>query len=105
LEDELHFQGDISVTLNPNYSAQDHATEALAGIFTFCFEGISLHRVTASCDSDDQAVRAPLEKAGMRCEGEFLQNRLIDGKWFDTAYYAVLRTEYFTRKNGPPGPS
>jgi len=66
----------------------------VAALLDFCFNGIKLHRVTASCDSRNVAACRLLEKAGMRREGEFLKDHFADGEWFNTFSYAVLSEEY-----------
>jgi len=92
-EDAAHLVASVWVRVHPRFQRQGLAVEALQGLFKFCFEGIGLHRLVASCDSRNEAAVRMLEKAGMRREGEFLQDRLVDGKWADTCYYARLARE------------
>jgi aminoglycoside 6'-N-acetyltransferase len=72
----------------------------------FCFEGIRLHRVTASCDSRNVAACGLFEKVGMRREGEFVKNRFSNGEWTNSIWFAALGEEYREAGvNPPPGSS
>jgi RimJ/RimL family protein N-acetyltransferase len=68
--------------------------EALDAVVGFCFAGIKLHRITATCDSRNAAARGLLEKLGLRREGEFVKDHLVDGEWANTLCFAALREEY-----------
>jgi len=89
-----HLQVGLGVGLHSRYHRQGYGTEALRGVLGFCFTGLGLHRVTASCNSRNTAARRMLEKAGMRCEGEFLQNSFENREWISTVYFAMLSGEY-----------
>jgi len=89
-----HLQGGFNVTINPKCRRKGFASEAVAGLLEFCFEGISMHRVAASCDPGDVGAVRMLEKVGMRREGVFLKDRWWLDEWTDTAYYALLAEEY-----------
>ena len=97
---ELRFQGadhlqvGINVTINRKCQRRGFASEAVAGLLDFCFEAISMHRVTGSCDPGDVGAVRMLEKVGMRREGVFLKDRWLMDRWLDTAYYALLAEEY-----------
>jgi len=92
--DEAHLQAGLTVTIHPQFQRQGYGTEAVGGVLGFCLEGIHVHRLTATCDSRNLACCRMLEKAGMRREGEFLEDRFVNGAWVSTAYYALLREEY-----------
>ena len=47
--------------------------------------------MAAICDMRNAAGIRLLEKAGLRQEGEFLQDRRVRNEWVDTAYYACWR--------------
>jgi RimJ/RimL family protein N-acetyltransferase len=68
--------------------------EAAKGALTFCFDGLSLHRVQGFCDGEDTANRQMFEKANMRREGEFVRNRRVLDRWTNTLAYAILREEF-----------
>lgn len=69
--------------------------EAVKGLLGFFFEGLKLHRVSVRCDSPNTAARGLLEKAGLRCEGEFVKDQLtLEGGWTNSTWYAVLGEEY-----------
>jgi len=78
------------------------AAEAVNALLNFCFEAITLHRVTASFDSRDISARRLFEKAGMRREGEFLKDRFLNGQWIDTVWSAMLSEEYAKSRSSPP---
>jgi RimJ/RimL family protein N-acetyltransferase len=48
----------------------------------------------------DVAACGMLHKAGMRREGEGVQNRLLNGEWFNTSWYAILASEFQPRGAG-----
>ena len=95
--DVQRVQASLSIYIGRNYQRQGYATEAIAAMLEFCFVGIKLHRITASCDSRHIAARRVLEKLGMRCEGEFLKDHFADGDWQNTVFYGILSEEYRNR--------
>jgi len=95
-------QAALSIYVGRSHQRQGFATEAVAAMLDFCFAGIKLHRVTASCDSRHAAACRLFEKAGLRREGEFLKDHVADGGWQNTTCYAVLSDEYRKGNNGPP---
>jgi aminoglycoside 6'-N-acetyltransferase len=94
LTGQQHLQAALDVTLGRSHQRKGFATEAVAATLHFCFEGIGLHRVSAHCDSRNVAARRLCEKAGMRREGEFVEDRLVNGEWTNTVWYAALSAEY-----------
>jgi [ribosomal protein S5]-alanine N-acetyltransferase len=92
-------QATFSIGLNQKFHRQGLGLEALVGLLTFCFEGLKLHRVSASCDSLNAAGIRLLEKAGMRREGEFRKHRLLHDRWADSMWYALLDEEFSKAAN------
>ena len=92
--DEFRWQAHVRIYVSRKCQRQGLATEALNAILNFCFDGIGLHRVSAWCDSRNIAACRLAQKAGMRREGEQIQDRYINGEWINTALYALLNEEY-----------
>ena len=99
LTDPLQQQALISVYLNGKYQKQGYALEAVRALLGFCFEGINLHRVSASCDSRHTAACRLFEKAGLRREGEFLKDNFLHGEWANTVWYGLLSEEVAGEKS------
>lgn len=93
---EMHRQGGFQIMLHRGYRQRGYATEAARGLFDFAFQGIGLHDVRVSIDRRNAPARRMAEKAGMRLEGEFVEDRYIKDSWVSTAWYRMLRTEYET---------
>jgi [ribosomal protein S5]-alanine N-acetyltransferase len=87
-------QAMLSFLVNRNYQRKGFASEALSAMLSFCFQGIGLHRVTAYCDHRHVAARRIFAKAGFRQEGEFVQDRFLNGEWVTTVYFGFLREAY-----------
>jgi RimJ/RimL family protein N-acetyltransferase len=96
--DAQRVQAALDILVNRNYQRQGFATEALDAILGFCFAGIRLHRVTASCDSENTPGCRLFEKTGLRREAEFRQDRQKNGEWMNTVWFAMLREEFLARK-------
>jgi RimJ/RimL family protein N-acetyltransferase len=94
LIDHAHIQAQIGIVLNPTYHRKGYAREAVRATLAFCFAGINVHRVVASCDSRNVAGRRLLVSAGFRQEGEFVQDQLMKGEWINTCHYGILHSEY-----------
>jgi len=71
-----------------------YATEAAAALLAFGFERLGLHRMSATCDTENAASARVLEKVGMRREGHFRDDTLVRGRWRDSYLYAVLAGEW-----------
>jgi [ribosomal protein S5]-alanine N-acetyltransferase len=84
----------LSLMLNRTFHRKGFGTEALSAVLGFCFEGIGLRRVTAQCDSRNVAACKLCEKVGLRREGEFVQDRMLNAEWVNTVWFAMLREEY-----------
>ena len=92
--DAQRLQATLSATVNSKERRKGLASEALTGALEFCFKWIGLHRITVACDSRNIAAWRLCESVGLRREGEFVKDRIINGEWANTICYAMLREEH-----------
>ena len=86
-------QASFFIFVNTAFQKQGYAREAARGILQFCFLDLKLHRLTASCDSRNAAAVRLLESIGLRREGEFVKDSLVQGEVTNTLHYALLGEE------------
>src|SRR5438128_5558928 len=99
---ESHLQTTVRLYISREVQRQGFAAEAVNAVLGFCFEGLGLHRVSASCDSRNVAALKLAAKVGMRREGEFRKDQFVSGEWVETAWQSILAEEYFNSKSQPP---
>jgi RimJ/RimL family protein N-acetyltransferase len=84
-----------------DYWNKGYATEFAKAIIKFGFEELGLHRIHAECNADNIASARAMEKAGMRREAHFINNRFDrvgDKKmWYSEFFYGILREEYMAK--------
>jgi RimJ/RimL family protein N-acetyltransferase len=102
--DASRTQAELKTVLNEHYQQTGLTVEAIEALLGFCFEGIKLHRVTAMCDSEDQAGRKLFESVGLRQEAEFIKNRWDGEAWRTSLWYATLAEEYLAEAQAPRQP-
>lgn len=93
-------QADIGYVYNKQYWRQGIASEACRMVIDYGFDKLLLHRIYATCDSQNLGSAGVLRKSGMRQEGTFLQDRRVKGRWRDTLLFAILREEWKGASNG-----
>ena len=89
-DSEGHRQGSFNLMVHPAYRRQGYGTEALLGIIEFGFNSIALHDIRVGIDSRNIAVRQMVEKAGMKLEGEFVEEYRVKGEWVSIVYYVIF---------------
>jgi ribosomal-protein-alanine N-acetyltransferase len=90
-------EADFYVVVRGTFQKKGYGTEAVKAALGFCFDGLSLHRVEATCESTNAGACRLLQKAGLRREGEFVKDHKgAGGEWANTASYAILREEWTT---------
>src|SRR5262249_61548915 len=87
-------QAQVYVAIHPDFRRLGYASEAVAGILSFVFDGLHLHRVTARCDHQNQAARQLLLQAGLRLEGEFIKDTCRNEDWTSTSAFGPLKEGY-----------
>ena len=90
--------GDIGYVLNRKFWGQGIMTEAVALLLRFGFEDLGLHRITAMTRPKNLGSQRVLTKSGFRHEGTFLENKFYKNKFNDSAYYAILKSEWKNAK-------
>ena len=60
---------EIGWVVHPRYQGQGYATEAAAALLRYGFESLSVHRVIATCQSENAPSWRVMEKLGMQREG------------------------------------
>jgi RimJ/RimL family protein N-acetyltransferase len=71
-----------------------HATEAIQLLARHAFEAMGVRRLEWKCDADNARSRRAAERFGFTFEGVFRQHMLVKGRNRDTAWYALLDTEW-----------
>jgi RimJ/RimL family protein N-acetyltransferase len=92
-------QAELGYCLDPAYSGQGYATEAVEALIRLAFETLGLRRVTANCFADNIASWRLMERLGMRRELHTVRESLHrSGEWLDGFGYALLADEWRGRQ-------
>lgn len=70
-----------------------YATDAVRVRTRFAFEQLGLHRIEGH--TINPAMRKVYEKCGYQYEGMLREKFWSDGRWHDSAVYAILEKDYF----------
>src|SRR4051812_25617769 len=93
-------QAELGWVLDPAYTRQGFATEAVIELLCYCFEDIGIRRVVANCFADNVASWRLMERVGMRREEHNVRDSLHrSGAWLDGFGYALLADEWRLRRN------
>jgi ribosomal-protein-alanine N-acetyltransferase len=85
-----HFRAEVGYTLLPAYWKQGIGTEALQAALGYAFDVMNAHSVEASLNPANEASIRLLEKLGFVREAYFREDYYWQGKFLDTAVYALL---------------
>jgi RimJ/RimL family protein N-acetyltransferase len=92
LETELRLAA-IWLLVGSEHRKQGFGTETARAIVRFAIKVLKQHRVSVGVDCRNAAGIRMLEKAGMRAEGEFLEDHFVKGEWRDTAFFGLLERD------------
>ncbi|WP_172195018.1 GNAT family N-acetyltransferase [Saccharibacillus qingshengii] len=87
--------GMIGLGIRSDYRRCGLGSETARALFRHAFTEQGLHRVTVSCTPENLALRAMLEKLGLRMEAFFRKSvPTVDGEWRDECVYSLLEDEW-----------
>lgn len=91
-------QAEIGWVLHRDFWKHGYGTEIGEFLICFGFEELKLHRIIATCASENYGSYRVMENNGMRREGCFLKarvpNKMSNEKWCDEYSYAIIKEEY-----------
>jgi ribosomal-protein-alanine N-acetyltransferase len=87
-------EGSIGYCYDKQYWGNGYASESAHAIINFGFEKLNLHRIFATCHTDNIGSAKVIEKVGMVKEGRLREHKLQKGKWRDSFIYSILDYEY-----------
>lgn len=91
-------QAEIGFTFAREHQGRGLAREAAEVVLDYAFEVLGLHRVVAVADCENERSVALLGRLGMRREGHFVENIWFKGAWGSEYLYAMLRSEWLSRR-------
>jgi RimJ/RimL family protein N-acetyltransferase len=105
VQDQAPQQAEIGWALSPEHQGQGLALEAVRALVDRCFAELGLHRVYATCFSDNTGSWRLMEKLGMRRESHAIKDSLHrDRGWLDGYTYALLAEEWAPETTSRPSP-
>ncbi|HLK82338.1 MAG TPA: GNAT family protein [Xanthobacteraceae bacterium] len=87
-----------NILLGPSLQRTPLATEAQYLLARYVFEGLRYRRYEWKCDALNAASRRAALRLGFSFEGIFRDHMIIKGRSRDTAWFAMLETEWPARK-------
>ena len=87
-------QGEVRFVINPSYSGQGFACEALGALFDLAFDHFRIHRLYARCDGRNHHSIKLMQGLGMRLEAHYREHALFQGEWDEELHFAMLDREW-----------
>lgn len=87
---EPHCWGDFEIMIHPAFRARGYGTEAVKAMIDFGFHQFALHDIRVAVDMRNIPGRRMLERAGMKLEGEFVEDYFVKCEWTSNAYYVAF---------------
>lgn len=91
-------QGVLGYGLDPAHWGRGYATEAVGRLLAFGFDELGLHRIRATCDTENTASRNVMQKLGMSREGLLRENELSGNQWRSSFLFSILEGEFRQRR-------
>ena len=88
-----------SILYTPALQRSTGATEAMYLMARHVFEDLGYRRYEWKCDARNAPSRSAAPRLGFTFEGIFRQHMIVKGENRDTAWYAMLDTEWPERKS------
>ena len=100
IEEKAHTkkQARIGYMIHPYHQQQGYAYEACHAFIGYLFKQ-DIHRISASCFTENTASWRLLEKLGLRREAHHLRLYFVKGRFWDEYEYALTKEEW-TEKAG-----
>jgi len=89
-----------NILFAPALQRKPGATETMALLAAHAFEALGHRRYEWKCNALNAPSRAAAERLGFTFEGVFRQHMIVKGRNRDTAWYAMLDTEWPAVKRG-----
>jgi RimJ/RimL family protein N-acetyltransferase len=86
--------GNIGYYLSQDFWSQGYGTETAQALIKFGFRQLNLHRISATCDTENMSSVRILEKLGLRRENHLYKHLWQKGRWRDSFIYAILEEEF-----------
>ncbi len=80
--------------IHPDHRNKGYGIEAKKLMMCFMFENYPVNGLMSDTVVTHVAARRGMERCGMKLEGYLRAAHVIDGKWYDTPWYRILRTEW-----------
>jgi RimJ/RimL family protein N-acetyltransferase len=87
-----------SIMFSPKLQRTVGATEAMYLMARYAFEDLHIRRYEWKCDALNEPSRRAALRLGFKFEGLFRQHMVVKGRNRDTAWYAMLDSEWPARK-------
>jgi [ribosomal protein S5]-alanine N-acetyltransferase len=94
IEDLENRQASFGCAIGRPYWGNGYALEASRCILSFGFSSLPIHRIYAETNIENSRARALAERLGMRLEAQLKQTKYFQGRWWDSAIYAILEDEW-----------
>jgi ribosomal-protein-alanine N-acetyltransferase len=85
---------ELGYFIMPEYWGLGFGTEMSQAFIDFLFENYNVHKIVASCNSNNVSSEHIMIKLGMTYEGKLRKVRLKNGIWDDETKYGLLREEW-----------
>lgn len=91
----MNRNGNIGVFIGePEYWGRDLCPEVVRLFLKYCFEELNLNKVNAEIFNINKRSYRCAEKSGMKLEGTLKSDAYIDGKYYNSRYYSILKREW-----------
>lgn len=97
--DQQNRRCDVGYALGRAHWGQGYLSEALAAMLGHGFAALNLNRVEADIDPRNSASARVLERLGFRQEGLMRERWIVGGEICDTAFYGLLRRDWYARQS------
>jgi len=87
-------QGEVRFVINPSYSGQGYANEAISALLNLAFDHYRIHRIFARSDGRNHHSIKLMQQMGMRLEAHYREHALFQGEWDEELHFAILDREW-----------
>ena len=92
--DQDNFKGEIGYVLNPEYSGNGYATEAVKAVLDYAFNNLCLNRIEARVMEGNLLSVKLLEKIGMTYEGKGEKELFVKGEFKSILHFSLLKERF-----------